>query len=278
MCNYIKIKFTLNQLISNTFYLGYNRISRNVKFNYFLLGESNSNDLINLNLTYILIKKYLSFLINIFSLDSRVWIINNNFLIFSKISVFQNLSYLFTKNSQIYFPKGRFIIGSFTNFKNVSSFKTWNFPHVVFFPSIFNNYYIVNECFTIGIPTFGVCDTNENPNNLMFVIPGNSKSLSSLVLVYLLIIRSFFYSKVYKSSKFLMQVLENIYKKKNKLLKRIDHSIIKSNLRKKYYKFFCKEYFINASINKYLHSFFFKLLNNNQSKSLYIFNLLKRII
>jgi len=124
MCNYIKIKFTLNQLISNTFYLGYNRISRNVKFNYFLLGESNSNDLINLNLTYILIKKYLSFLINIFSLDSRVWIINNNFLIFSKISVFQNLSYLFTKNSQIYFPKGRFIIGSFTNFKNVSSFKT----------------------------------------------------------------------------------------------------------------------------------------------------------
>jgi len=112
----------------------------------------------------------------------------------------------------------------------------------------------------------------------MFVIPGNSKSLSSLVLVYLLIIRSFFYSKVYKSSKFLMQVLENIYKKKNKILKIIDHKIIKYNLRKKYYKFFCKEYFINASINKYLHSFFFKLLNNNQSKSLYIFNLLKRII
>lgn len=271
----IKIKLTLNQLISNTFYLGYSKFSRNIKFNYFLLGESNFNDLINLNITYILIKKYLSFLINIFSLESQVWVVNNNFSIFSKIDIFYNLLRLFpVSNNQIYFPQGRFVIGSFTNCKNISIYRKWNFPHVVFFPSILNNYYIINECTTVGIPTFGICDTIENPHNLMFVIPGNSKSLRPLVLMYLLLIRSFLYSKIYKSSKFLAQIIEKILKKKFDILKKMNYSTIESNLQKNDCKSFIKYFLNDGNVNKNPYSIFFSKIN----KGTELFILLKKII
>lgn len=74
-----------------------------------------------------------------------------------------------------------------TNRKNVIS--TCAIPHIIFITNIFQNAYIINESLALNIPVVGLADTNENPLNHTFPIPGNSKSLNSVYFFYMLIYR-----------------------------------------------------------------------------------------
>jgi ribosomal protein S2 len=62
-------------------------------------------------------------------------------------------------------------------------------PHIIFITNVFQNAYIINESLALNIPVVGLADTNENPLNHTFPIPGNSKSLNSVYFFYMLIYR-----------------------------------------------------------------------------------------
>lgn len=100
-------------------------------------------------------------------------------------------------------------------------FKWKRFPHAVFFPNIFNNYYIINECARIRVPTFGLTDTIDSPSNLFFPIPGNPKSLKPLILIHLLINRSYFYAKINKSCSFLFNLSKRIFWRTTRLRRKL---------------------------------------------------------
>ena len=74
-----------------------------------------------------------------------------------------------------------------TNFKNFSLFS--EFPHIVFLMNLSVNTYTCNEALIIKVPVLGLVDSNENPCNLIYPIPSNSKSLSSALFILLLLFR-----------------------------------------------------------------------------------------
>lgn len=212
MFNRLKIKLTITQLVSSSFFLGYNKKIRNPKSNFFILGESAGDDIFNIQLSLTLIKKKIFLFTSFFKSNCRVWVINNGFDLLHKLEIFKNLSVNKFAPS-VNFLTNKFIAGSFTNYKSIRSFEWSHFPHAVFFPNIFNNYYIINECARIGVPSFGILDNCDSPFNLFFPVAGNSKSLKPLVLMYFLIIRSYYYAKIYKCSSFIFSIFDRIFKK-----------------------------------------------------------------
>lgn len=108
----LKVKFTLNQLVGSSLFMGYNKKDRNPRSNYFLLGEIRGDDILNLQLSMTLIKKYLSLLVHFFESNCRVWVINSSFDLFPMVDSLVNLS---TFSKRIKFFTDKFIAGSFTN-------------------------------------------------------------------------------------------------------------------------------------------------------------------
>ena len=57
---------------------------------------------------------------------------------------------------------------------------------MIFITNSFPNSYVANEALLLSIPVAGLTDSNENPLNYTFPVPGNSKSLRSIYFFYLL--------------------------------------------------------------------------------------------
>jgi ribosomal protein S2 len=72
MFNKLKIKLTITQLVSSSFFLGYNKKIRNSKSNFFIIGELGGDDIFNIQLTLTLIKKTLFLLTSFFKSNCRV--------------------------------------------------------------------------------------------------------------------------------------------------------------------------------------------------------------
>jgi hypothetical protein len=68
-----------------------------------------------------------------------------------------------------------------------------------------NNHYVINEGFIINIPTWALADSIDNPSNVFFPIPGNSKSIKSLFFFYLLTAKSVLSSRYFSSSSFIFK-------------------------------------------------------------------------
>lgn len=115
-----------------------------------------------------------------------------------------------------------------SNYKYVRIVKPAKFPHAVFVPNMQNNHYVVNEAFIINIPSISLIDSIDNPSNVFFPLPGNSKSLKSLFFFYMIIAKCLFYSRYISSSKFIFSSV---------------NSSLKKFRLKNYFNFFFKDYF-----------------------------------
>lgn len=258
-----KINLNLNQLISYNLFFGYHVSKRNFRLNYFFLGSKKNIDLFNLNLSFAYVSKFMLILSDFFFRKCKIWFLNSNFFLFSNIKV---LSILKKTLSGVVFFNSKFTNGSFTNYKFVSRVKIKNFPHCVFFPNVINNYYIINECFKISIPSFVITDSCDNPAPF-FLIPSNSKSLESVVFYYFLLSKCYLKSKFLVSSFFLTKLVTKIFKKKNKFkfifnVKNFSKNFkLVYNLKKLFFYSF-KLFYFNFPITKTrLFTFFIKKLS-----------------
>lgn len=195
-----KINFTVNQLVAADLFLGYHVSNWNPRINYFLIGKYRNTNIFNINYTYVTIKSIIGIISDSLLKKCHVWLVNENFSFFSKSPEFCRMVATFP---ELFFFNDKWYKGLLSNYKHVSLVKPQKFPHLVFVPNMQNNHYIINECFIINVPSFSVSDSMDNPTNVFYPIPGNSKSVRSLYFLYLLILKTALYARYNASSSFI---------------------------------------------------------------------------
>lgn len=198
-----KLDLTINQLIGSDLFLGYHLSNWNPRINYFLLGKYRSTNVFNLNYTYSFSKKFINLVTSLSLKKSKMWLVNENFELFQRSSTLTNLQKHFP---EIIFVNSKWCKGTLSNYKHVKVVKTFSFPHALFLPNMENNHYVINEGFIINIPTWALADSIDNPSNVFFPIPGNSKSIKSLFFFYLLTAKAVLSSRYFSSSSFIFKV------------------------------------------------------------------------
>lgn len=78
---------------------------------------------------------------------------------------------------------GRFIPGTLTN----PSYKGFVEPNLLIITDPAADKQALKEASTIGIPTVGICDTDNKTKNIDLVIPANNRGRKALALVYRLL-------------------------------------------------------------------------------------------
>jgi hypothetical protein len=195
--------------------------------------------------------------VSLFLKKSKIWLVNENFSIFDKSPA---LSTLKKKFPEIVFFNSKWCKGSLSNYKHVRKVKTFNFPHAIFLPNMENNHYVINEGFIINIPTYALADSLDNPSNVFFPIPGNSKSVKSLFFFYLLTSKSVLLSRYFSSSSFIFKAYvsgKNFFKKNFGYNGNLSLIFFKN-----YFQFFKKKFLLNTVL------FIFKKKSSNIKKTI----------
>jgi hypothetical protein len=143
-----------------------------------------------------------------------VWVVNENFSLFNRNDVLSTISKNFP---ELYFFNYKWYKGLLSNYKFVEAIEPTDFPHAIAVPNFSNNPYVVNEAAILNIPSFSLIDTSDNPLNVFYCIPGNSKSVKSTIFLYMIIAKAAFYSRFFASSSFLFtfnRKAESLFKSK----------------------------------------------------------------
>jgi ribosomal protein S2 len=122
-----------------------------------------------------------------------------------------------------------------------------------------NNHFVINECFIINIPSLGIADSVDDPTNLFFPIPGNSKSMRSVFFFYLMTCKSVLYSRCLRSSSFIFSFYKKVTKKVSNLKRNLKKNLIVS-------QFFDSVFWYSYSrvlSKSYLFKDFFVLANSS---------------
>jgi len=242
-----RIHITVNQLVASDLFLGYHIANWNPRTNFFLIGKYKNTNIFNLNYTYFLAKKFIVFLSELFVNKGHLWLVNENFSLFNRSSELYQLYSLFP---EITFLNSKWCKGMLSNYKYVSIVKPAKFPHSIFVPNIQNNHYVINESFIINIPSIAIVDSIDNPSNVFFPIPGNSKSLKSLFFFYMVIAKSLFYSRYITSSKFIFNSINRLNGLNSKLYRNL--------FVRDYFAFFKKRFLLENIIFLFKSGFFSK--------------------
>lgn len=203
--SFLRLNLNINQLIGSDLFLGYHRSNWNSYISYFLLGRRRGSHIFNMHYTYVAMKRVIFLLSEMLFKKCHIWLINENFDFFMKSGAFFNLS---RNIPELYFYTSKWYKGFLSNYKFVKFFKPIKFPHLIAVPNIQNNHYAVNEARIINIPSVGLLDTIDNPINVFYPIPGNSKSIKSTLFFYLMFSKSAFYSRYLSSSSFFFTFLK----------------------------------------------------------------------
>jgi len=202
-----KVNLTTNQLLAADLFLGYHTSNWNPRINYFLIGKYKNSNIFNVNHIYASTKKFISITSDLFAKKCSVWLVNEKFSSFKDSPQFSKLSVLFP---EVKFINEKWCKGVLSNYKHVRRVRPWRFPHAIFVPNMQNNHYVVNECFIINIPSFSITDSVDNPTNVFFPIPGNSRSIRALFLFYLMVCKSVLYSRCLSSSSFIFSFYKKV--------------------------------------------------------------------
>jgi len=246
-----RIDITINQLIASDLFLGYHIANWNPRTNFFLIGKYKSTNIFNVNYTYFLAKKFIVFLSELFINKGQLWLVNENFSLFNRSVELYRLSNLFP---ELTFFNSKWCKGMLSNYKYVRIIKPAKFPHGIFLPNMQNNHYVINEAFVINIPSISLVDSIDNPSNVFFPVPGNSKSLKSLFFFYMIITKSLFYSRYVVSSKFIFSSI-------NRSLKKFRLKNYLSLFFQDYFSFFKKKFLLENIVFLLKSGFFRKKFN-----------------
>lgn len=68
--------------------------------------------------------------------------------------------------------------------KNLGGIRNmYKLPDAIFVSDIITNKIAVQEAVKLGIPVIAICDSNSNPDNINYIIPGNDDATKSITLI-----------------------------------------------------------------------------------------------
>lgn len=239
-----KINFTLNQLIGSDMFIGYHVGNWNPMSNFFLLGSYRSFNIFNINFSYLMLRMTFNVLNNVFVSRGNLWVVYEKFqYFFDKVSDFGILD---KKFSFLKFYNKKWPKGLLSNSRHVIFIKKYRFPRALFLPNVQNDAYVSNEASIMGIPTFGICDSNESPFKVFYSIPGNTKSIRSIYFIYLLLLKNAFFSRNVRRIRFWKKIKRKLsfFYKKNKLKTKVRNLYLYKNFYVVLFFFFFRK-FIN---------------------------------
>lgn len=98
---------------------------------------------------------------------------------------------LFAKLTGVKFFAGRYPPGILTN----PNLDIYIEPKILLVTDAWPDRNAVNDALSVGIPIIGLCDTNNQSNNLDLVVPCNNKGKKSLGLFFFILMREFLKAK-----------------------------------------------------------------------------------
>ena len=216
------IELNHNQLVGCNLFLGYHKACRHESINYYLLGSYMKSNVINLNATYSICKKFISIVKNMILKNGKIWLVHEQSdALVSCLQLRQSND--FFKNVYVY--ERKWTKGTISNFKKIKIIKKRQFPNALFIPNMQQNYYAINECFAKQIPSFCLADTMDNANGPFLSIPANSRDFRGLLYFYYMIISACRSGTLNRSSDFLFSVI-------NKARTKIMHSIVNRTIKR----------------------------------------------
>jgi len=182
------IKFGLKQLFSYNVHLGHHKTRWNPQVSPFLYGIRNNVHIINLEYTFYMLRRSLYFIKEIIANRGNILFLNLT------IGTYKYLLKKLNKTGQ-FVANFKYIGGLLTNFRNVKSCyrtlrKMKRLPSAIIVTKLSACPTIVQEAKKLNIPIIGIVDSNNNPNNFTYPIPGNAESIVSIKFYYALFIKA----------------------------------------------------------------------------------------
>ncbi len=111
---------------------------------------------------------------------------------------------LFAEHTGVQFFAGRYPPGVLTN----NNLENYIEPKIILVTDSWPDRNAVKDALTVGIPVIGLCDTNNQANNLDFIVPCNNKGKKSLGLFFFILMREFM---ILKGKPMPEDLLEKLY-------------------------------------------------------------------
>ncbi|ADM89682.1 30S ribosomal subunit protein S2 [Candidatus Zinderia insecticola CARI] len=221
---------TINKIIKSKIHLGHKKCFLNPKMSKYIIGCKNKIHIIDIKKTIILYKKALEY-ISILSANNRTIL-----LVCTKKNT-RDIIKSEAKRGGLPYINQRWLGGTFTNYEiinnSIKKFKNMikkkkkiklntkgtsnfikkfkklkkfiggmkmmnNLPDAIFVIDTEFHKNVIKEAKILKIPIIAIVDTNNNPENIDYIIPGNNDSIISIKLYIKNLINTIIYSKKYK--------------------------------------------------------------------------------
>jgi small subunit ribosomal protein S2 len=171
----IKISLTLKQLLKTGIHLGHQKNRWNPKMSMYLIGIIKDIHIINIEYTIVMLRMVINMIKDLVINKGKLIVFINNI---------NNVNHIIStiSNKYIKYQQNKENNGIFTNKKFVKQ-KEFNFiPDVLFIFNTNSFIYTIREANKLKIPIIALVDSNCNPIDITYPIPGSNDSLQSIQL------------------------------------------------------------------------------------------------
>nr|BDN85827.1 ribosomal protein S2 [Microheliella maris]BDN85844.1 ribosomal protein S2 [Microheliella maris] len=166
--------FSIKKFFEHFVHLGHETKFWNPNIQNFIYKQQNTNYLINLEKSLLLMKRALGFIQKVVATRGTVLIIGPETLLESVPS------YITTSKQVLMLPK--WTAGSLSNYNK--QLQTYLIPDLIILLKPLDNKVLINEASILNIPIIGIIDTDSDLKGITYPIPGNDDSLSAIYLYF----------------------------------------------------------------------------------------------
>lgn len=191
----------VNKCLEHGLHYGSHKKNWDTRMNNYIYGHRNNLHIIDLEKSIVTLKKSLNVITDTIAKGGKI-------LFFSSDKKYNNIVYNTATSSNQMCILNRWVNGTLTNFKLIKPYylkrytnnnvintnkhflEADSLPSLIFLPKVKHNENIIAEANKLHIPIISIVDTNSNPTNITYPIPGNSDSIESIYLYNKLIFNS----------------------------------------------------------------------------------------
>ncbi|KAI6655759.1 hypothetical protein LOD99_1901 [Oopsacas minuta] len=184
---------TIKELFENRVHIGHRSGKVHSEMNKYILGTMDGISIIDLDKTLPRMRQALNFV-------SHVVYRNGIILFVNERPHFTRVTQETARECGEYFAT-RWVPGTFSNYGTY--LKTAPFPDAIIVFNCILSEILIKEAQSCGIPVIAICDSDSNPDNTMYPIPGNDDTSQTVVYYKDLFKRAVIQAKIKRNQDFI---------------------------------------------------------------------------